>query len=85
MYLEILEDPGGELTIDEVSSPEFAARFIPSQVEVPNYGHSDSAYWVRLRLDNKARQIDEWLLEVGFANMHYIDLYTPLPEETDLK
>ena len=79
MYLEILEDPGGELTIDEVSSPEFAARFIPSQVEVPNYGHTDSAYWVHLRLDNQARQIDEWLLEVGFANMHYVDLYTPLP------
>ena len=79
LYLEILEDPGGELTIDEVSSPEFAAKFIPSQVEVPNYGLSDSAYWVRFRLDNQARQIDEWLLEVGFANMHYVDLYTPLP------
>ena len=79
LYLEILEDPGGELTIDEVSSPEFDTRFIPSQVEVPNYGHSDSAYWVRLRLDNQARQRDEWLLEIGFANMHYVDLYTPLP------
>jgi len=47
---------------------------------VPNYGFSDSAYWVRLPLDNESRQIDEWLLEVGFANMHYVDLYTPLPD-----
>ena len=79
LYLEILEDPGGELTIDEVSSPEFDTRFIPSQEDVPNFGHSDSAYWVRLSLDNQARQMDEWLLEIGFANMHYVDLYTPLP------
>ena len=79
LYLEILEDPGGELTIDDVSSPEFDQKFIPSQVEVPNYGHSDTAYWVRLGLDNQARQMDEWLLEIGFANMHYVDLYTPLP------
>jgi len=80
LHLEILEDPSGELTIAEVSSPEIDSQFTPSQVEVPNYGFSDSAYWVRVRLDNETLQIDEWLLELGFANMHYVDLYTPLPD-----
>jgi hypothetical protein len=47
---------------------------------VPNYGFTDSAYRVRLRLDNETRKVDEWLLELGFANMQYVDLYTPLPE-----
>jgi signal transduction histidine kinase len=79
-HLEILEDPGGNLTIEEVSSPEFDSRFVLNQVEVPNYGFTDSAYWVRFRLDNESRQIDEWVLEVGFANMQYVDLYTPLPD-----
>ena len=32
LYLEILEDPGGELTIEDVSSPEYADRFFTSQV-----------------------------------------------------
>ncbi len=79
LHLEILEDPSGKLTIDQVSAPEFDSQFVPSQAVVPNYGFTDSSYWVRLRLDNEAHQIDEWLLEVGFANMQYIDLYTPLP------
>jgi PAS domain S-box-containing protein len=80
LHLELLEDPGGELTIEDVSSPEFATRFTPSQVGVPNFGFTDSVFWVRFRLDNQTRQMDEWLLEQGFANMQYIDLYTPLPD-----
>jgi signal transduction histidine kinase len=79
LHMELLEDPGGKLTIEDVSSPGFDSRFVTSQVDAPNYGFTDSAYWVRLRLDNETRQIDQWLLEVGFANMQYVDLYTSLP------
>ncbi len=28
----------------------------------------------------KPARTEEWLLEVGFANMQYVDLYTPLPD-----
>lgn len=79
LHLEILEDPNGELTIEDVTSPEFDSRFTPSQVEVPNYGFTDSAYWVRLRLRNETRMANRWLLEVDFANMQYVDLYAPSP------
>jgi PAS domain S-box-containing protein len=75
--LDILEDPGGQLTIEEVASPAWADRFVTSQDEVPNYGFSSSAYWVRVRLRNEAQLEDEWRLEVGFANMHYVDFYRP--------
>jgi PAS domain S-box-containing protein len=80
LNLEILEDPTGELTIEDVTSPEFDTRFVPSQVPVPNYGFTDSVYWVRLHLDNQTQQTNEWLLKQGFANTHFIDLYTPLPD-----
>jgi hypothetical protein len=79
LHLEILEDPGGELSIEDVSSPEFDSQFLPSQESVPNHGMTSSAIWVRFRLENQATDTDEWLLEQGFANMHYIDLYSPLP------
>ena len=79
-YLEILEDPSGELTIDEVASGDFAAQFTPSQVDVPNFGFTDSAYRVRLPLENRSGQTMERLLEVGLANMQFVDLYTPLPD-----
>jgi two-component system, sensor histidine kinase LadS len=53
LHMEILEDPGGELTIDQVSSPAYDAQFIPSKRESPNYGYTDNAYWVRFSLDNE--------------------------------
>jgi two-component system, sensor histidine kinase LadS len=80
LHMSILEDPGREITIDQVSSPAYEAKFIPSQSESPNYGFTDSAFWVRLDLENETRKADDWLLEVDFANMHYVDLYTPLPD-----
>jgi len=80
LHLEILEDPSGELTIEQVSSPEFDSQFIPSPVEVPNYGYTDSVYWVRINLDNETSQTHEWLLKVGFANTQYVDLYSPMLE-----
>ncbi|OGO61646.1 MAG: hypothetical protein A2029_05900 [Chloroflexi bacterium RBG_19FT_COMBO_47_9] len=82
LHLEILEDSGGGLTISDVSSPKFEAQFTPSEIEVPNYGYTDSAYWVRIHLDNETLYTNEWLLEVGFANTQYVDLYAPLPDNT---
>jgi signal transduction histidine kinase/PAS domain-containing protein len=80
LHLEILEDPGGELTIEDVSAPEFDSRFVASEVEAPNYGFTESSYWVRLHLRNEARLTERWLLDVDFANMHFVDLYTPLAD-----
>jgi signal transduction histidine kinase len=80
LHLEILEDPSGELTIEDVSSPEFDSQFIPSQVAVPNFGFSDSAHWVRFHVQNETSVTNQWLLQVGFANIHFIDLYVPTPD-----
>jgi signal transduction histidine kinase len=79
LHMDILEDPGGDLTIEDVSSPAFNAHFIPSQDESPNYGFTKSVYWVRLDLKNETIGTDEWWLEVDFPNTQYVDLYTPLP------
>jgi signal transduction histidine kinase/PAS domain-containing protein len=77
LYLEILEDPQGKLTIEDVSSPEYNSQFIPSRVAVPNYGVTNNAYWVRFHVRNNASRTDRWLIELGFTNMHYADLYLP--------
>jgi hypothetical protein len=79
LYLQILEDPGGRLTIEDVSSPSSSEQFVPSRAQNPVYGFTDSAYWVRLELDNETSQTTDWVMTVNFANMHYVDIYTPLP------
>jgi hypothetical protein len=43
LHFEILEDKEGILTIEDVTSPEIAAEFVPSQEEAPSFGLSDSA------------------------------------------
>lgn len=80
LYLEILEDPSCKLTIDEIVSSEFENKFVPNHVEVPNFGHTNSAYWVRFRIINETRQSENWRLKLGFANMQYIDLYLQRPD-----
>ena len=79
LHMDILEDPSGKLTIEDVSSPSFDSKFTPSQVETPIYGFTDSAYWVRMDLDNQTRQTDKWLLEIGYPHTQYVDLYSLLP------
>ena len=81
-HIDLLKDQEGTLTIDEVASPAFDRQFIPSQVDVPNYGMTSDVYWVRLCLDNQTRQTAQWLLDTGFPNMHFVDLYTPRPDGT---
>jgi signal transduction histidine kinase len=80
LHLQILEDAGGKLTIEDVTSPAFAAKFTPSPAQTPVYGFTDSAYWVRLQLDNQTSRTTDWVMTVNFANMHYVDLYTPLSQ-----
>jgi signal transduction histidine kinase len=79
LYLELLEDPSGELTIQDVTSPEFDPQFVPSRQDVVNFGYSESAHWVRLQLRSESSLNERWLLDAGFANIHFIDLYTLLP------
>jgi len=77
LYLELLEDTEKIWTIDDVSSPELSHSFVPSEDVVPNFGFTDSAYWVRFRVKNQNLQTNEWRLELGFTNMQDIHFYLP--------
>ena len=77
LHLDILEDRGRELTIADVTSPAVAARFVPSDTNVPNIGPTSSAYWVRFALHNRQSDEDVWLLEVAHPRQDRVDLYLP--------
>jgi signal transduction histidine kinase/CheY-like chemotaxis protein len=77
LSLEILEDPTAKLTIQQVASREFDGKFVPSRVPVPIFGHTSSAYWVRLRVKNEAGPSTKWRLEVAYALLQHVDLYLP--------
>ncbi len=76
-YLDLFEDPTGQLTITEVAAPDFTARFRPSMSRAPYFGFTDSAIWARLRLNNQTATAD-WLLEVEEARLSRVELYRPI-------
>lgn len=74
-FLTILEDPAKRFSIDDVRSPDIARQFVPNTRAVPNFGYTDSAYWVRVQVNNQASA--RWWLVMAFPNMNVIDLYVP--------
>ncbi len=73
--LDVFEDTGGTLTIDEIASPEFSRRFTANTQRVPNFGYTHSSWWFRFSL--KSEKESEWLLAVHYALLDYITLYLP--------
>jgi signal transduction histidine kinase len=73
--LALLEDPKGHLTLDDVRSPEWAARFVMSEKTVPSFGFTPSAWWVWFRVDRQTQQESQWLLEFGYPPMQDIDVH----------
>ncbi len=72
-HLEILEDPSGELTIQEVSSSGYSSRFNPSDNIILNFGFTESVYWLRFKLSNQTDQ--ELRLEIAHATIPIAELY----------
>jgi len=63
-HVEILEDPTRQLTINDVASPEWQDKFVPSRQQVPAIGYTDSAIWVRCQVLNQTAESGEWMLEL---------------------
>jgi signal transduction histidine kinase/CheY-like chemotaxis protein len=85
LHLEILEDPSGQLTIEQVSSSAYDEQFIPSQVEVPNFGFTNSAYWLRFRVKDNTPQPKSWRLEMAHPVMQQVSFYLPRIDGTGFR
>lgn len=76
LHIEILEDKEKQWAIEDVTSPPIATEFVPSQEEVPGFGFTDSAYWIRFQVTNEATEAAEWLLRYE-SMAFYVDYYFP--------
>ncbi len=75
-YVSYIEDPGDALTINDVASPVYGRRFLPSKHEVFSAGYSSSAYWLRFSIDPVSDQ-SHWYLEIPFPLLDHVELYVP--------
>lgn len=75
-HLEVLEDPQGQLTLADVTSPQWAPRFAAHTGRfAPNFGITTSAVWVRLTLRNPGPAALQRWLEVDQSTLDDIQLY----------
>jgi two-component system, sensor histidine kinase LadS len=82
--MEIMEDPTGQLTIDDILSGRHESRFVPSLRANPQKPQSKSSYWLRFTLHSSS-QHDNWLLELRNGYMGIFDLYFPQDGEYTLR
>ena len=76
-YMDILEDPEKQYGIDDIIRPDISAKFNRSKQDEPSFGFTDSAYWVRLYIENPSNENHEWLLEVTYPLIDSVTLYAP--------
>lgn len=82
LSLEILEDKEGKLELADVRKPELKHLWLKNKEEVPSFGYSKSAYWVRFKTN--APLNEKYILEIAFPNLDWIDFYTILNENTTI-
>lgn len=73
--LEILRDPSGKLTIEDVLSSAHAGAFTPSRRDVPTLGFTSDAIWVRLSLAAETERPEHYMIELATARMDHFDWY----------
>lgn len=74
--LEVLEDPNGDLTIEEVSRSDL---FQDAGEGVPNYGFTESVYWFRFNVANRTSD-NLLILEIGYPVLDYVTLLYRKPD-----
>jgi DNA-binding NarL/FixJ family response regulator/signal transduction histidine kinase len=77
VHLAYLEDPSGALTLADVTAPPYSRQFTASRAPYPDFGLTQSAYWIRITLRNESGRPTPWLLEIGPPYLDAIDVYAP--------
>ena len=72
----VLEDPRGELTLEEVKrrTDEFRSPAVESESGL-NFGYSQSVWWVKIDLQRPLNSSPNWLLEIAFPQLDRVDYF----------
>ena len=77
-YADIMEDPSGKLTVEQVASPDMACRFSPITTDSKSLGFTNSNYWLRLSVaPDPAAPETRWFLDPGWIYYSRLVFYAP--------
>ena len=79
---ELFEDKQAQLTINDVTAPDFSTRFQPLSGNL-SASYSKSAFWLRLKLQRESLSApQQWLIELTPVMLDDIRLYIPKKDGT---
>ena len=74
-YMDMLKDPSGELTLEDVVSRYNTDQWQPLGQDDANFGFDESAYWFRVVVSNHNAVIHEWVLEIAYPQLDHVDVF----------
>lgn len=73
-HFEMLDDPSGQLGLDDVASGAYDARFARNRLDALDLSFTHSAYWLRAKLVNHTQE-NNWYLRLPGSLSQTGDLY----------
>ena len=73
--LSYLEDPTKLLNVQDALEPAILARFVPSTVDIPNFGRTQSAYWFAAQVENSENTVQPLRLQVDYPGLSLLEIY----------
>ncbi len=80
-FVQVLEDPSGELTLAEVQSPARQDSFVYDDNQDLYFGFSRSAYWLRFTLINASQQARTVYLQLTNPLLESVELFEPAGDD----
>ena len=74
--IQLLEDEGGRLRIEDMADPAVQARFRPAAGRA-SVGQNPNPWWIRLDLQRSTDAPARWWLEIGAVTQLDLQLYSP--------
>ncbi|SDI57222.1 diguanylate cyclase (GGDEF) domain-containing protein [Pseudomonas flavescens] len=78
-HIELLEDPGARLGIDDMTDPVVQRRFVPAQGKA-SVGQSPNPWWIKVTLQAGEARPGQWWLEVAAVNLLDLQVFLPVGE-----
>ncbi len=75
-YISILEDPQGQLLIEDIIQSKYNENFKRFAQQSPGFGFTKSVFWIKFTLRNNSNN-KHWLIDQSFSNTNFLDLYIP--------
>jgi len=70
-----MEDRTKKLSFDDICKKNVNTDFRQNKTDKPNFGFTDSVYWITWTINYNGPFSKEWLLEIGYPHLDNLQLY----------